>query len=120
MTFTGLCCYLWNEEVRVPETAKLVPVIGTWSSDLIANDEFLLGLSLNGSGCTAYRSRELVSYELFGNRGVNATHQWIVCPSDGLLKATNTFAPCGGGANSPSDTISFALSTIVVQISKRR
>ena len=118
VTFTGQCCYLWNEEVQVTEPAKLVPVIVTWSADLIANDQFLVGLSLNGSGCTAYGSRELASYELFGYRGVNATHQWIVFPSDGLVKGTNTFALCGGGASSPSDTISFGLSTLVVQISK--
>ncbi|MFZ3340765.1 MAG: hypothetical protein WA609_18920 [Terriglobales bacterium] len=118
VTFTGQCCYLWNETVQVTEPAKLVPVIVTWSADVLVNDEFLVGLSLNGSACVAYGSREIAFFRLIENSAVNATHQWIVFPSDGLVKGTNTFALCGGGAKSASDSISFGLSTLVVQISK--
>lgn len=118
VSFTGLCCYLWNETVTVTEPAKPVPVIVTWSADVLVDDEFLVGLSLNGSGCTAYGSREIAWLSTKSRSGVNATHQWIVFPSDGLVKGTNTFTLCGGGVNKPDGTISFGLSTLVVQISK--
>ena len=120
VTFTGQCCFLWNEAVSIPEPATVVPVIVTWSADVVVDDEFYVGLSLNGGPCTAYGSREIPWLPVLkGSGALNATHQWVVFPSDGLLKGTtNTFALCGGGVNSSSDTITFGLSTLAVQISK--
>ncbi|MFZ3340766.1 MAG: hypothetical protein WA609_18915 [Terriglobales bacterium] len=117
VTFTGQCCFLWKETVKITEPAVVVPVIVTWSADVVVNDEFLVGLALNGGPCAADGSREIPWF--YGISGAaNATHQWIVFPSDGLVKGKNTFALCGGGAFSPTDTISFTLSTLAVQISK--
>ncbi len=119
VTFTGKCCFLWNESVSITEPATIVPVIVTWSADVVVNDEFLVGLSLNGGGCTAFGSREIPWLAVFkGSGALNQTHQWVVFPSDGLVKGTNTFALCGGGVSSTSDTISFGLSTLAVQISQ--
>lgn len=117
VTFTGECCFLWKETVKITEPAVVVPVVVTWSADVVVNDEFLVGLSVNGNPCTADGSREIPWYS--GMLGaVNATHQWIVFPSDGLVKGTNTFALCGGGAFAATDTITFTLSTLAVQISQ--
>lgn len=118
VTFTGQCCFLWNETVQISEPAAVVPVIVTWSADIAVNDDFYVGLSLNGSGCTAYGSRLITYFDVRNGGTQNQTHQWIVFPSDGLKKGTNTFGLCGGGVNATSDTISFGLSTLAVQISK--
>jgi hypothetical protein len=118
VSFTGQCCFLWNESVSITEPAAVVPVIVTWSADIVINDEFYVGLSLNGRGCTAYGSREIPWAPVLKGSGIlNATHQWIVFPSDGLVKGPNTFGLCGGGVNSSTDTITFGLSTLAVQIS---
>ena len=119
VAFTGKCCFSWNESVSITEPAAVVPVIVTWSADVVVNDEFYVGLSLNGGSCIAYGSREIPWLAVAKGSGtLNTTHQWVVFPSDGLVKGTNTFALCGGGVNSSSDTISFGLSSLAVQISK--
>ena len=123
VTFTGQCCFLWKETVKITEPAVVVPVIVTWGADVVVDDEFLVGLSLNGGACTADGSRLIPWFAIYGadgdvNGAVNATHQWIVFPSDGLVKGTNTFALCGGGAFATTDTITFSLSTLAVQISE--
>jgi hypothetical protein len=118
-TFTGECCFLWNQTVQITEPAVVVPVIVTWSADVFVNDEFIVGLSVNGGKCIAYGSREIPWLPVLGGSGIlNATHQWVIFPSDGLKKGTNTFALCGGGAKSTSDTIDVGESSLAVQISK--
>jgi hypothetical protein len=119
VTFAGKCCSLWNQTVAITEPAAVVPVVVTWSADVFLNDEFIVGLSLNGGSCIAYGSREIPWLQVLGGSGIlNATHQWVLLPSDGLKKGKNTFTLCGGGANSSSDTIDVGLSSLVVQISK--
>jgi hypothetical protein len=115
--FTGLCCFLLNQTVKVTEAAPLVPVIVTWSADVLPNDEFWVGLSLNGGACIAYGSREIDLFSPTLSGYTSTTHQWIVLPSDGLKKGTNTFELCGGGVYSASDTMVIGLSTLAVQIS---
>ena len=118
-TFVGKCCFLWNQTVQITEPASVAPVIVTWSADVFLNDEIIVGLSLNGGSCIAYGSREIPWLPVLGGSGIlNATHQWVLLPSDGLKKGNNTFALCGGGANSASDTIDVGQSSLVVQISK--
>ena len=124
VTFAGKCCSLWNETVRIATPTTVVPVVVTWSADVVINDtnrvgdDFLVGLSVNGSPCTAYGSREipnLFSRNVFFNTlAVNATHQWVVFPGDGLVKGTNVFTLCGGSAHSDTDSISIGLSTLTV------
>jgi len=119
VTFTGKCCSLWNQSVAVTEPAAVVPVVVTWSADIFLNDEFIVGISLNGGSCIAYGTREIPWLPVLGGSGIlNATHQWVILPADGLKKGKNTFALCGGGANSNSDTIDIEQSSLVVQISK--
>jgi len=116
---TGLCCFSWNQTVKITEPAVVVPVILTWSADVAPNDEFIVGLSLNGGACTAYGSREIDVYPYPGGSNyTTTTHQWVLLPTDGLKKGTNTFELCGGGAISPADIISIGLSTLTVQTSK--
>jgi hypothetical protein len=118
-SFTGKCCFLWNQTVKITEPAAVVPVIVTWSADVFLNDEIIVGLSVNGGACIAYGSREIPWLPVLGGSGIlNATHQWVVFPTDGLKKGANTFALCGGGANSTSDTIDVGESSLAVQISK--
>ena len=116
---TGKCCFMWDETVSITEPAAVVPVIVTWSADFAVNDEFLVGLSVNRNACTAYGSREIPWQGVLGGSGfMNTTHQWVVSPSDGLVRGTNTFTLCGGGANSNSDTILIGYNTLAVQIGK--
>jgi hypothetical protein len=116
---TGKCCFIWGEAVSVTEPAPLVPLIVTWSADFAENDEFVVGLSVNGGACTAYGPRVIPWQSVLGGDGfMNTTHQWVVSPSDGLVRGTNTFTLCGGGANSNSDTILIGYNTLAVQIGK--
>ena len=118
-TFTGKCCFLWNQTVKITEPAAVVPVIVTLSADVFLNDEILVGLSVNGGACIAYGSREIPWLPVLGGRGIlSATHQWVVFPTDGLRKGANTFALCGGGANLNTDTIDVGESSLADQISK--
>ncbi len=116
---TGKCCFMWSQSVTITEPAAVAPVIVTWSADILLNDEFLVGIAVNGGACIAIGSREIPWLSVLGGSGyLNTTHQWVVLPSDGLKKGKNTFTLCGGGANSSSDTMDVGLSSLVVQISK--
>jgi hypothetical protein len=117
-TFTGECCSMWNQTVKIGEPAAVVPVLVTWSADVSPNDDFIVGLSVNGGSCIAYGARQIpFLLDLAGSSVLTVTHQWVVLPSDGLKKGTNTFALCGGGTQSALDAISVGLSTLTVQIS---
>ena len=116
---TGKCCSMWGESVSVIEPTAVVPVVVTWSADFAENDEFLVGLSLNGGQCTAYGSRVIAQQSVLGGDGfMNTTHQWVLSPKDGLVPGTNTVTLCGGGAIANSDTISIGYNTLAVQIGK--
>jgi hypothetical protein len=116
---TGKCCFMWGESVSVTEPTVVVPVVVTWSADFAENDEFLVGLSLNGGQCTAYGSRVIAWQSVLAGDGfMNTTHQWVLSPKDGLVRGTNTFTLCGGGAIANSDTITIGYNTLAVQIGK--
>ncbi len=100
-TFTGQCCFLWGDTVTVKEPATLVPVILTWTSDYFTSKSsptFGVGLSVNGGPCTFYGSIALAPVGF-----LITTHQWVVLPSDGLVKGSNTFAVCGGGTQATDE-----------------
>jgi hypothetical protein len=116
---TGKCCFMWGESVSVTEPTVVVPVVVTWSADFAENDEFLVGLSLNGGQCTAYGSRVIPWQSVLGGDGYMSTmRQWVLSPKDGLVRGTNTITLCGGGAIANSDTITIGYNTLAVQIGK--
>jgi hypothetical protein len=126
----GQCCISLNETVTITEPATLQPVIVHWSAgySIEVTDNYQAGLSVNGGACSAnagagagYGPEVIPDFEL-GYPG-NFSHvdfQWIILPSDGVLKTgTNTFELCGGGANSTSDSIVINTNTLSVQLAAR-
>jgi hypothetical protein len=119
-SITAKCCVLVNPTVRVTEPAPVTPVIVTWSADYNVSGTSQFGLSVNGGPCVAYGPfvvQEPVLISGSNSIAVSGTHQWVVFPSDGLVKGTNTFQVCGGGFGQ-AETINIGFSTLAVQISK--
>ncbi len=121
-TFVGQCCFSFGEQVSITEPATIQPVIVTWSGDYSPNDAdaYFVGLSVNGSRCktVAYGARVLAYNPGPGSTySTAASFQWIVMPSDGVLvTGKNTFELCGGGKNSPTDSLTLGLNTLAVQL----
>jgi hypothetical protein len=118
-TYEGQCCFSFGEQVSFNEPATPVALIVTWSSDYAVNvaDAYFVGLSVNGGECEtqAYGARVLADNPGPGSGYTTASFQWAVLPSDGVLvKGLNTFELCGGGKNSPSDSITIGQNTLVV------
>lgn len=103
-------------EVVITEPATGTPVIVTWSADYNTTGTSVVGLSLNGGPCLYYGPFTLQEPQLVGANSVTVatTHQWVVMPSDGLKKGTNTFNLCAGGYEIPQ-TINIGFSTLTVQ-----
>jgi hypothetical protein len=119
-SITAKCCVLMNPTVSLAEPAKIAAVIVTWSADYNVSDTAQFGLSVNRGACVAYGPFVVQEPLLIAGSDsitVSGTHQWVVFPSDGLIKGTNTFQVCGGGFSS-SATINIGFSTLTVQISK--
>jgi hypothetical protein len=116
-TFTGACCFSWGETVSITEPKAVVPVVVTWSTDYrgMAQLFFKVGVSVNGHPCMASDLIDLTppSDGTFNSR----TFEWIILPSDGLIKGTNNIALCGGGEVA-SDSITLAGNTLAVRIAK--
>jgi hypothetical protein len=103
--------------VSVTEPATVTPVIVTWSADYNTSGTSVVALSLNGGPCLAYGPFTLQEPQLVGEHNsitVATTHQWVVFPSDGLVKGKNTFTVCVGGYEQ-SQTINIGYSTLTVQ-----
>lgn len=98
-TFTGGCCFSWNETVSIVEPAKIEPVVVTWSTDFkLGNGVYVaVGLSLNGGPCAALGPGAFREPLPFPDETDTRVFQFVVMPIDGLQKGTNTFALCGGG-----------------------
>ncbi len=118
-TYEGQCCFSFGEQVSISEPATPKALIVTWSSDYAVNvaDAYFVGLSVNGGACEtqAYGARVLADNPGPGSGYATASFQWVVLPSDGVLvTGLNTFELCGGGKNSPSDSITIGQNTLVV------
>jgi hypothetical protein len=118
-TFEGQCCFSFGETVSINEPATPVAVLITWSSDYAVNvaDAYFVGLSVNGGACEtlSYGARVLADNPGPGSGYTTAAFQWTVLPGDGVLvKGTNTFELCGGGKNSPSDSITIGENVLAV------
>jgi hypothetical protein len=119
VTFTGGCCFSWNDQVTLTEPSSLTSVIVTWSSDYQSSGENQVGISLNGGTCTAYGAGRMpMFFPLGGSPFSNISLQWVIEPSDGLVVGKNTFTLCGGGSFGNSVTTELAFRTLTVQVSK--
>lgn len=110
-------CPVFDPFVSVTEPATPTPVIVTWSADYNTSGTAVLGLSLNGGPCNAYGPFTLEQPQLIaGSKSITlpTTHQWVVLPSDGLVKGKNLFFLCGGGYQGVQ-TINIGNSTLTVQ-----
>jgi hypothetical protein len=119
-SITAKCCVLLNPTVTLTEPAAVAPVIVTWGADYNTSGTAQFGLSVNGGPCVAYGPfvvQEPVLIPGSNSITVSGTHQWVVIPSDGLVKGKNRFQLCGGGFGA-TETINIGFSTLTVQISK--
>jgi hypothetical protein len=119
--FTGECCMSFGESVSIAEGATIKPVIVIWSFDFAegVQDEYFVGLSVNGGACEtlSWGARALFPYAT--DNFSSTTFQWVILPTDGVLvKGTNTFEVCGGGKNSSSDLIAIGDNTLTVALGK--
>jgi hypothetical protein len=116
LSFSGPCCFSFNETVTVIEPATPVPVVVSWSAT--TGDSFedhFVGLMVNGGPCRFYGSGSIPV------DAVRYTHtfEWIVFPSDGLNAGANTFTLCGGGGGIYADQAVFNIfvNTLAVRLS---
>lgn len=121
-TITGKCCVPFGgEAVSIVEPAKLEPAVVVWSSGYAINvpDAYTVGLSVNGSSCLSFGPLEMPDYLLGGGLPYsNVDFQWIIFPSDAVLRpGNNLFELCGGGVN-PGDSITINYNTLSVQLVK--
>jgi hypothetical protein len=116
-TITGKCCFSWGESVTVSEPAQITPVVVTLSTDYQSTKDFNVGIALNGHPCQFSGPSDLEFWPpAAGFKG--RTLQWVILPSDGLIKGNNTITLCGGGISSDSDAITLGYHTMAVTISK--
>jgi len=122
VTFTGGCCFSWNDEVTFSATKPLAPVIVTWSSDYQSSGENQVGISLNGGSCIAYGAGRMPMFFPVDAGSTapfsNISIQWVIEPSDGLVIGKNIFTLCGGGSFGNSVTTKLGFRTLTVQVSK--
>jgi hypothetical protein len=103
--------------VSLTEPATVTPVIVTWSADYNTTGTSVVGMSLNGGPCSAYGPFTLQEPQLIAGSNsitVSDTHQWVILPSDGLVKGKNTFQACVAGYEE-FQTINIGYSTLTVQ-----
>jgi hypothetical protein len=100
----GTGCSNWGETVSTDEPSTLEPVVVIWSARYFVNtaDVYYAGLDVNGAGCQTDVYGPTNLDEIATNPAghfLTVTFQWIVLPTDGVLKAgtANTFELCGGG-----------------------
>jgi len=110
---TGKCCFSWGESVTITEPALITPVVVTWSTDYESAVFMNVGLAVNGHPCVVPQFPDLDnSGPNFRSRAI----QWVVLPSDGLIKGNNTITLCGGGTRD-TDAITLGFRTLAVTIS---
>ncbi len=111
---TGKCCFSWGETVTVTEPAKVTPVVVSWNTDYQTNVLINVGIAVNGHPCQVSSFQNL---DTSGAIGRSRTIQWVVLPSDGLIKGNNTITLCGGGTKD-TDAITLGFRTLAVTTSK--
>jgi hypothetical protein len=116
---TGRCCSVWDESIRVFEPETMVPVVVTWSTDYQANAPFLVGLSLNGGGCTFNGPAAIPAFTSSDDTYASKTFQWVIMPGDyGLVKGPNSIHLCGGGVFADTDSITLGFNTMAARLGR--
>lgn len=116
--FTGGCCNSWNEAVSVVEPKAVVPVVVTWSTDYQLKSLVFIavGISLNGGPCLSFGPGHFEEPISFASEFDSRTFQFVIEPAQGLHTGNNTFALCGGGLTSPTDSITIGFNTLEVRL----
>jgi len=112
-TFTGKCCFSFDQTVTVTEPATITPVVVSFSTDYQANDVISVGIAVNGHPCQDTYDVSGFGPSYFRARAL----EWVVLPSDGLIKGSNTITLCGGGTRD-TDTLTLGFRTMLVTVSK--
>jgi hypothetical protein len=124
------------ETVSITEPTSPEAVVVTWgvTYSVSHTDEYLVGLSVNGSGCIPTSGSSLA----FGNGGMTdysvvpgsttldltTAFQWVIQPTDEnpvtgkklLTSGSNSFTLCVGGANDSSDSITIRKNTLSARL----
>ena len=117
--FAGICCALWGDTVAVTEPTTIQAVVVTWTAEYFTFwDSFYVGLSVNGGPSLAFGARSIPKTLPGVLERESGTLQWVVFPSDGLLKGKNTFTVCGGGVSLPPAEIELGIRTLTVRFGK--
>ena len=113
-TFTAACCFSFGESVTITEPKTLVPVVVTLSTDYRSTSFSRAGISVNGHECLA--TAQFTPSAPADGSFASHTFQWVISPSDGLIKGSNTITLCGGMDGNGSLTLGF--NTLAARISK--
>jgi hypothetical protein len=112
----GQCCFLWNNTVTVTEPATVAPVALSFNLTYYCDpgcSTFSVGVSINSGPCAFYGSGVLAP----SSDDRTTSYQWVVLPSDGVLKqGKNTFTVCGGSQGTATDAIYASDTTLAVRI----
>jgi len=114
-TISGACCFSWGESVSITEPKAVVPVVVTWSTDFRSTNISFVGVALNGHPCISGETLEEANAA--NGSFTSRTVQWIIQPSDGLIKGSNTITLCGG-LEQGTGSISLGFNTLAVRIAK--
>lgn len=117
---TGPCCQnIAGETVKITEPSTVTPVVLEWSMEYVSSGPFAVGVSINGGGCGDYGPEWLPQETAVNGTAFHPlTIRWVIFPTDGLVKGTNTFAVCEGPTVNNADTLTIGTRTLSVQISK--
>ena len=113
ITVTGPCCQnISGETVKITEPVNVTPVVLEWSMEHVSSGPFAVGVSVNGGGCGDF-GPEFVPQASAANGTPfrPLTIQWVILPSDGLVKGANTFAVCEGPSINNADTMTIGTRT---------
>ena len=116
---TGRCCSSWDETVAIREPEVAAAIVVTWSTDYQTTTPFLVGLKINGGGCTFFGPAFIPAAAPSDDTSASISFQWVILPGDyGLVKGNNTFTLCGGGVFSEGDSITLGFNTLTVRLQK--
>ena len=113
-SFTGKCCFSWGDSVTVTEPTQITPVVVVWSSDYATTVPFNVGIAVNNHPCQV---TDFLNMDPKSPIGRSRAFQWVILPSDGLIKGNNTITLCGGGIHD-TDTITLGFRSLGVTFSK--